>query len=50
MITFLEMYKNIAKKFGKDSIEMKKFKEYYMRYQDKPHVVHRIYFNMMSKL
>lgn len=50
MITFLEMYKNIAKKFGKDSIEMKKFKEYYMRYQDKPHVVRRIYLNMMSKL
>lgn len=50
MITFLEMYKNIVKKFGKDSIEMKKFKEYYMRYQDKPHVVRRIYLNMMGKL
>lgn len=50
MITFLEMYKNIAKKFDKDSDEMKKFKEYYMRYQDKPHVVCRIYLNMMGKL
>jgi hypothetical protein len=29
---------------------MKKFKEYYMRYQDKPHVVRRIYLNMMGKL
>lgn len=50
MITFLEMYKNIAKKFGKDSEEMRKFKDYYMRYQDKPHVVRRIYLNMMGKL
>lgn len=50
MITFLEMYKNIAKKFGKDSDEMRKFKDCYMRYQDKPHVVHRIYLNMMGKL
>ena len=50
MITFLEMYKNIAKNFGQNSDEMKKLKEYYMRYQDKPHVVRRIYFNIMSKL
>lgn len=50
MITFLKMYENITKKFGKDSDEMKKFKEYYMQYQDKPHVVRRIYLNIMSKL
>lgn len=49
MITFLEMYKNIAKKFGKDSKEMKTFKDYYMYFQDRPRVVYRIYLYIMSK-
>lgn len=49
MITFLEMYKNIAKKYGKDSQELKTFKDYYMYFQDKPHVVYRIYLYIMSK-
>jgi hypothetical protein len=49
-MTFLEMYLNITKKFGKDSAELKIFKDYYMFFQDKPHVVRRIYLNMMGKL
>ena len=49
MITFLEMYKNIAKKFGQNSDEMKNFKEYYMYFQDKPNVVRRIYKIIMDK-
>lgn len=49
MITFLEMYKNIAKKFGKDSAELKTFKEYYIFFQDKPHVVRRVYQMIMTK-
>ena len=49
MITFLEMYQNIAKKFGKDSEEMRAFKEYYMYFQDKPNVVRRIYKMIMYK-
>ena len=49
MITFLEMYQNIAKKFGKDSEEMRAFKEYYMYFQDKPNVVRRVYKMIMDK-
>ena len=49
MITFLEMYKNIAKKYGKDSLQLKTFKDYCMYFQDKPNVVRRVYKMIMYK-
>ena len=48
-MTFLEMCLNIKKKFGKDSAELKIFKDYYIFFQDKPHVVRRVYQMIMTK-
>ena len=48
-MTFLEMILNIAKRFGKDSEELKVFKDYCMFFQDKPHVVRRVYQMIMTK-
>lgn len=49
-MTFLEMYLNISKKFGQDSPQMNKFKEYFMQYKDKPHIVRKIYKTIMGEL
>lgn len=49
-MTFLEMYLNISKKFGQDSLQMSKFKEYFMQYKDKPHIVRKIYQSIMGEL
>ena len=50
VMTFLEMYLNISKKFGQDSPQMNKFKEYFMQYKDKPHIVRKIYRTIMGEL
>lgn len=50
VMTFLEMYLNISKKFGQDSPQMNKFKEYFMQYKDKPHIVRKIYQSIMGEL
>lgn len=49
-MTFLEMYLNISKKFGQDSPQMSKFKEYFMQYKNKPHIVRKIYQSIMGEL
>lgn len=48
-MTFLEMYLNISKKYGKDSQQLKTFKDYYMYFRDKPNVVQRVYKMIMYK-
>lgn len=48
-MTFLEMYLNISKKYGKDSQQLKTFKDYYMYFRDKPNVVQRVYKMIMDK-
>lgn len=49
-MTCLDMYLNIMKKYGQDSPQMKKYKEYFMRYKDKPHIIRRIYLTIMNEL
>ena len=48
-MTFLEMYLNISIKYGKDSQQLKTFKDYYMYFRDKPNVVRRVYKMIMDK-
>lgn len=46
---FTDMYMNIMKKYGKKSPQLEKYKMYYHMYREKPHVVERIYHNIMKE-
>lgn len=46
-IGFFNMYMNIYNKYGKDSKELATFKKYYYMYQDKHHILVRIYRKIM---
>lgn len=47
-IGFFNMYMNIYNKYGKDSKELTTFKKYYYMYQNKHHILVRIYENIMN--
>jgi hypothetical protein len=47
--TYVEMYMNIYYKYGKDSAELRKFKEYSAIYQNKTNTMIKIYKNIMKK-
>lgn len=48
-MTFVQMYMNILKKYGADSPQMKKYKKYYHIYQNKKHIVVKIYKIIMNE-
>ena len=47
-IGFFNMYINILNKYGKDSEQLKTFKKYYYMYQNKHHILVRIYESIMN--
>ena len=49
MPTFVEMYMNIYKKFGKDSKELAKYKNCYAMYSNNHKVMVRIYKTIIDK-
>ena len=42
-MTFFRMYVNLVEKFGKDSPEVKRYRNYLNIYSSKPHIMKRIY-------
>ena len=47
-IGFFNMYMNVYNKYGKDSKELIAFKKYYYIYQNKHHILVRIYKSIMN--
>ena len=47
--TYVKMYMDIYYKYGKDSTELRKFKEYSAIYQNKTNTMVKIYKNIMKK-
>ena len=47
-ITFLKMYMDIYNKYGKDSKEMKYFKDIYGRYPNHYKTLYRVYLNIVK--
>jgi hypothetical protein len=48
-LTFVEMYMNIYNKYGKDSEELKRYKEFFHKYHTYEKVVYRVYLNIMKE-
>ncbi len=48
-MTFVKMYMDIYEKYGANSPEMVRYKEAFIMYKNKPHVVERVYRAIMSK-
>jgi hypothetical protein len=48
-MTFVKMYMDIYEKYGANSPEMIRYKEAFIMYKNKPHVVERVYRAIMSK-
>ena len=48
-MTFVKMYMDIYEKYGAKSPEMTRYKEAFIMYKNKPHVVERVYRAIMSK-
>lgn len=47
--TYLEMYTNILRKFGRDSKELQKYKEYYSMYSNNKKIMIKIYKIIIEK-
>ena len=48
-MTYVEMYVNIMRKYGKNSEQLARYKKYYFMYQDYHNVMFRIYNNIMNE-
>ena len=48
-MTYVEMYVNIMRKYGKHSEQLARYKKYYFMYQDYHNVMFRIYNNIMNE-
>lgn len=48
-MTFVKMYMDIYEKYGVNSPEMIRYKEAFIMYKNKPHVVERVYRAIMNK-
>lgn len=48
-MTYVEMYVNIMRKYGKNSEQLARYKKYYFMYQDYHKVMFRIYNNIMNE-
>ena len=48
-MTFVKMYMDIYEKYGANSPEMIRYKEAFIMYKNKPHVVERVYRAIMNK-
>ena len=48
-MTYVEMYVNIMRKYGKHSEQLARYKKYYFMYQDYHKVMVRIYNNIMNE-
>ena len=48
-MTYVEMYVNIMRKYGKTSEQLARYKKYYFMYQDHHKVMVRIYNNIMNE-
>jgi hypothetical protein len=47
-VTFLKMYMDIYNKYGKDSKELKRFKDIYGRYPNHYNTLYRVYLIIMK--
>ena len=48
-MTFVKMYMDIYEKYGAKSSEMTRYKEAFIMYKNKPHIMERVYRAIMSK-
>jgi hypothetical protein len=48
-MTFVKMYMDIYEKYGAKSPEMARYKEAFIIYKNKPHIVERVYRAIMNK-
>lgn len=48
-MTFVKMYMDIYEKYGAKSSEMTRYKEVFIMYKNKPHIVERVYRAIMNK-
>lgn len=48
-MTFVKMYMDIYEKYGTNSPEMTRYKEAFIMYKNKPHIVERVYRAIMNK-
>lgn len=48
-MTFVKMYMDIYEKYGAKSPEMARYKEAFIMYKNKPHIVERVYRAIMNK-
>lgn len=48
-MTYVEMYVNIMRKYGKHSEQLARYRKYYFMYQDYHNVMFRIYNNIINE-